>query len=92
MQQSLVVVCEAGRKAASWLRNDGVRLMPTDLEEWERLNGVFCGLLEEEVPYVALPTTLGRLGDRVEFAVTRWKNGRVLSENRMEMQCCRENP
>jgi Type IV secretory pathway, VirB11 components, and related ATPases involved in archaeal flagella biosynthesis len=74
MQQSLVVICEAGLEAASWLKDDGVRLMPTNLEEWKRLNGVFCGLLkEEEVPYVLLPAMLGKLEDRVEFVVTRWR-------------------
>jgi hypothetical protein len=60
MERGLVVVCEAGPGLAGWLANDGVRLMPRDLEEWVGFHRLFCGFLDEEgVPYEVLPAEIG---------------------------------
>ena len=44
MQASLTVVREAG---ASWLKDDGVRLMPADIDEWKAFHDLFCGVLSQ---------------------------------------------
>ena len=56
MRQGLVFVCEPN---PGWLRDDGVRLIPTSWEEWKNLHRVFCRSLEEQgIPYEVLNRTL----------------------------------
>ncbi|GAB1319469.1 hypothetical protein MFIFM68171_09679 [Madurella fahalii] len=74
MQRSLVVVCEAGAEAAGWLTDDGVRLMPEDLDEWVGFHGTFCGFLEGEgVRFEVLPAGVTGREERVGFVLDRWK-------------------
>ncbi|RYP72552.1 hypothetical protein DL769_004426 [Monosporascus sp. CRB-8-3] len=44
MARSLVIICEAG---ANWLKDDGLRLMPTSREEWLEVHSEFCQALED---------------------------------------------
>ncbi|KAK3294347.1 uncharacterized protein B0H64DRAFT_433528 [Chaetomium fimeti] len=81
MRASLVVVCEAGLAAAGWLRDDGVRLMPEDVEEWVGFHGVFCRFLEAEgVPYEVLDARVGGHEERVRFVLERWRERGVCGE------------
>jgi len=70
MRGSLVVVCEAG---VGWLSDDGVRLMPENVEEWNAFHELFCGLLEREgVSYVVLPRDVGSVAERLRFVLERY--------------------
>jgi hypothetical protein len=42
MKRSLVILCEAG---STWLVDDGVRLMPMDLNDWQKVHDAFQMLL-----------------------------------------------
>lgn len=67
MQGSLIVVCEAG---ASWLTDDGVRLMPASMEEWKAFHELFCRmLLRMGLDFVVLSSFVADLGERVEFVL-----------------------
>ncbi|KAL1647120.1 hypothetical protein SLS58_002891 [Diplodia intermedia] len=44
LKSSVVVVC---RPETEFLKDDGVRLMPEDIREWEDLHSTFCNILEE---------------------------------------------
>jgi len=67
MQRSLIVVCEAG---ASWLTDDGVRLMPASMDEWRAFHELFCRILcRMGLDFVVLPSAVADLGDRVEFVL-----------------------
>ena len=71
MRQSAVVVCEAG---TSWLSDDGVRLMPTNKEEWMTFHQTFCTFLEESaIKYTVLSNSVLSLDDRVGFVVHYWE-------------------
>ena len=43
MKAGLVILCEAG---GVWLQDDGLRLMPEDLDEWLRVDASFRDMLE----------------------------------------------
>jgi hypothetical protein len=63
MKKSIVVLCEAG---CHWLVDDGVRLMPNDLEEWTRVEAAFRDLLEKRgISYYIIPKDMADLGTRV---------------------------
>ncbi|KAH6856103.1 hypothetical protein B0I37DRAFT_366569 [Chaetomium sp. MPI-CAGE-AT-0009] len=82
MRASLVVVCEAGAAAAGWLRDDGVRLMPEDVEEWVGFHGAFCRFLEAEgVPYEVLDARVGGHEERVRFVLEKWRERGVWGES-----------
>lgn len=71
MARSLVLVCEAG---VTWLTDDGVRLMPTDEEDWIALHRLFCQTLDKVgVQYCILPRTVVDLEERVLFVKARWE-------------------
>lgn len=70
MSRSVVIVCEAG---AEWLRDDGVRLMPKDSEDWMSLHELFCEMLDEAgLPYHVLPATMTDTSQRVDFVLSKW--------------------
>lgn len=81
MQGSLIVVCEAG---ASWLTDDGVRLMPASVDEWKAFHDLFCRILSRMgLDFGVLSNSVADLGDRVKF-VTMAISGRQL----LSMYCC----
>ncbi|OHE90611.1 hypothetical protein CORC01_14095 [Colletotrichum orchidophilum] len=62
MAEALVVVCESG---ADWLHDDGVRLMPLELNEWIGLHNAFCNLMNDlGLAFVVLPSNMTDLADR----------------------------
>ncbi|KAK3937349.1 AAA domain-containing protein [Diplogelasinospora grovesii] len=70
MVGSLVTVCEAG---ATWLMDDGVRLMPEDRGDWLQFHDMFCELLDElGLPYFVLPCKMHSLSERVQFVLSKW--------------------
>ncbi|KAK1763799.1 AAA domain-containing protein [Phialemonium atrogriseum] len=70
MAESLVIVCEAG---ATWLKDDGVRLMPEDQEDWLQFHRMFCTLLDESrLPYCVLPCNIHSLSERAQFVLSKW--------------------
>lgn len=70
MQQSLIIVCEAG---ADWLFDDGVRLMPITRNDWVAFHELFCSLLDSiGMRYVVLPYSIAKPEDRVDFVLKRW--------------------
>lgn len=67
MQGSLIVVCEAG---ASWLTDDGVRLMPANMDEWKAFHELFCRMLSRmALDSVVLSSSVADLGDQVKFVL-----------------------
>ena len=67
MQAGIVVLCEAG---CQWLTDDGVRLMPTNLEEWLNVDTAFRDLLEaRDISYAMVPKEITDLEKRVEFVL-----------------------
>lgn len=78
MQMSLVIICEAG---ADWLFDDGVRLMPSDKEDWVAFHLLFCASLEAAgVEYVVLPHSMTASTERVEFVLEKWAANHEQSE------------
>ncbi|ROT42966.1 hypothetical protein SODALDRAFT_327131 [Sodiomyces alkalinus F11] len=79
MATSLVILCEP---SADWLLDDGVRLMPLDMEEWTETFRTFRALLEREgVEYHVVPSVMSGLEERVNFVLSRWK---VLGQSDLE--------
>ncbi|KAM7212711.1 AAA domain containing protein [Rhypophila decipiens] len=75
LAQSLIVVCEAGM---GWLIDDGVRLMPKNMDEWITFHRLFCQFLDEQsLRYVVLPRQMVDIQKRVDFVLSEWrKRGR----------------
>lgn len=70
MQQSLVLVCEAG---VEWLVDDGTRLMPEDEKEWMQFHEAFCAVLTEaEIEFVVVPNFIDSREARVRFGYENW--------------------
>ncbi|EGP88462.1 unnamed protein product [Zymoseptoria tritici ST99CH_3D1] len=64
MKHGLVVLCESG---CSWLKDDGVRLVPPNLTEWLRFDEAFKQLFEARgIQYVLVPAALTDIGQRIE--------------------------
>jgi nicotinamide riboside kinase len=65
MKNGIVFLCEAG---SQWLVDDGVRLMPNDMEEWTYVDRTFRGLLEwRGISYFVVPKYMTDLTKRVEY-------------------------
>ena len=65
MKVAFVILCEAG---CQWLVDDGIRLMPTDPNEWMRMDTTFRSLLDARcIAYTVLPHDLVDLSKRVEY-------------------------
>jgi nicotinamide riboside kinase len=75
MENSLIVVCEAG---TPWLMDDGVRLMPDSEDSWMKLSRDFCMLLDESgFSYCVVPRTMLGLSERAEFVLAKWEERRL---------------
>jgi nicotinamide riboside kinase len=71
MSRSLVIVCEP---VESWLKDDGVRLMPMDLNEWFEIHQSFRAHLEDaKIQFCVLSADKTSTSDRVEFVADQWK-------------------
>jgi nicotinamide riboside kinase len=65
MKESIVVLCEAGCR---WLVDDGVRLMPDDIEEWTRVDAAFRDLLQKrDIGYSIISKDMVDIGARVRY-------------------------
>lgn len=65
MKQGIVIVCEAG---CHWLIDDGTRLMPTDMEDWKRVDAAFRDLLKARgISYCVISKDMADLDERVEW-------------------------
>ena len=70
MRDALVCVCETN---PSWLRDDGVRLMPKDLEEWTDFHQIFIGVLQElGIKYIILGKQTN-VSQRVDMVLQAWR-------------------
>ncbi|CZT20855.1 uncharacterized protein RCC_06715 [Ramularia collo-cygni] len=68
MKQGLVFLCESG---CSWLTDDGVRLMPRDMNEWLRFDQTFEQLLEARgIHYVRIPAIISDVKERVGLVIS----------------------
>ena len=68
MMCAVVVVWEP---VEDWLFDDGIRLMPQNLDEWMQLHDTFRRLLKDHgIAFEVLPATLRSLGGRVEFVMS----------------------
>lgn len=80
MQGAAVVVCEASREAESWLMDDGVRLMPEDVDDWIAMHKMFCNFLEEQgIGYTVLSAGIGNHQERVGFVLQQWNTKKTWS-------------
>ncbi|KAG5983616.1 hypothetical protein E4U55_007716 [Claviceps digitariae] len=71
LARSLVFVCEPTEE---WLVDDGVRLMPTDREDWMDYHRRFCSVLEAlGLDYKLVPSTMPQLELRVQYVWEEWK-------------------
>jgi nicotinamide riboside kinase len=63
MKEGLVILCEAG---CHWLVDDGLRLMPKNVEEWMRVDAAFRDLLEGQgIDFSVVPKDMVDLHERV---------------------------
>ena len=68
MKKGIVILCEAGCR---WLQDDGVRLMPKNIEDWMRLDVAFRDLLKARgIGFFILSKDLEELKDRIECVHT----------------------
>lgn len=68
MKAGVVFICEAG---ASWLFDDGTRLMPKDEEDWNRSDQEFRRLLNaRHIDYTVVPRHVVDIADRVGLVVS----------------------
>ena len=71
MKEGIVFVCEAG---TTWLHDDGVRYMPTNLDDWNRVDATFRAILaRRDISYVVIPNVLENLQDRVDLVKRTWQ-------------------
>ncbi|KAJ4288054.1 hypothetical protein N0V90_012071 [Kalmusia sp. IMI 367209] len=79
MKEGIVFLCEAG---SSWLVDDGIRLMPTGLEEWMYVDMAFRELLAvRQIGYMIIPKDLASLAERVRVV----REQIILRENESQM-------
>jgi nicotinamide riboside kinase len=63
MKAGLVILCEAG---GVWLQDDGLRLMPGDLDEWLKVDASFRDMLEARgIDYYVMSKEMLNIQDRV---------------------------
>ena len=68
MKKGIVILCEAGCR---WLQDDGVRLMPKNIEDWMRLDVAFRDLLKARgIGFFILSKDVEELKDRIECVHT----------------------
>ncbi|KAL9044092.1 MAG: hypothetical protein Q9214_002746 [Letrouitia sp. 1 TL-2023] len=86
MRHSLIIVCEPG---ADWLIDDGVRLMPDNIQAWNNFHHLFCACLDSlDLPYAVLPKNTRDLHQRTDFVIRRmqgreaWEDGTFSPEQR----------
>ncbi|KAL7622346.1 hypothetical protein AAE478_007850 [Parahypoxylon ruwenzoriense] len=73
MGRSLIIVCEPG---SGWLKDDGVRLMPEDMEDWVQFHKMFCSTLDEMgLQYETLPHEMDNIIDRARHVIAKWELG-----------------
>lgn len=64
MKKGIVILCEAGCR---WLTDDGVRLMPKDVEDWMRVDLAFRDLLKTRgIRFSILSKDVEVLEDRID--------------------------
>jgi nicotinamide riboside kinase len=64
MKKGIVILCEAGCR---WLTDDGVRLMPKDVEDWMRVDVAFRDLLKTRgIRFSILSKDVEKLEDRID--------------------------
>lgn len=70
MARSTIILCEP---VAAFLLDDGVRLMPDDMEEWMRVHCEFCDTLQHDgLSYHVVGDRIQDLAHRREFALSKW--------------------
>ncbi|GAB0137628.1 epichloenin A synthetase [Epichloe bromicola] len=70
LARSLIFVCEI---TSAWLVDDGVRLMPTDWEDWKDYHELFCSRLHDlGLDFRVIPSTMLNLQERVEYVWEEW--------------------
>lgn len=68
MRSAHILVCEPG---SAWLRDDGVRLMPNDIDEWNSLHLSFCKSLQElDIEFTVVPKEMTDIDERVRLALS----------------------
>jgi len=68
MRSARILVCEPG---AAWLRDDGVRLMPLDIDEWKSLHQSFCQILRQlDIAFKVVPKEMTDIHERVKLALS----------------------
>jgi predicted ATPase len=68
MRSARILVCEPG---GAWLRDDGVRLMPIDVDEWNSLHLSFCESLQElDIGFTVVPKEMTDIDERVRLALS----------------------
>ncbi|KAK4196114.1 AAA domain-containing protein [Triangularia verruculosa] len=82
MQGAAVVVCEASREAESWLMDDGVRLMPEDVDDWIAMHKMFCKFFKEQgIKYDVLSAGVGDHQERVDYVLQSWQRLKAWNES-----------
>ncbi|KAE9986509.1 hypothetical protein EG328_005395 [Venturia inaequalis] len=67
MRSARILVCEP---VPAWLHDDGVRLMPTDIDELNSLHQSFCQLLQElGMDFTVAPKEMTDINERVKLAL-----------------------
>lgn len=67
MRSARILVCEP---VPAWLHDDGVRLMPIDIEELNSLHHLFCEILRElGMEFVVVPKEVTDIEERVKLAL-----------------------
>jgi hypothetical protein len=70
MARSVIILCEP---VAAFLLDDGVRLMPDDMDEWMRVHREFCDTLQDYgLSYHVVGDRIRDLTQRREFVVSKW--------------------
>lgn len=68
MRSARILVCEP---VPAWLHDDGVRLMPTDIDELDSLHQSFCQLLQElGMEFTVVPKEMTDIDERVKLALS----------------------